>query len=318
MALTYIQLEQKLKAISSCEETDALKKFTRKIAIVQKWIKKNLSTTNRKIEELNRSLETSQLWQHVEHEALLIQAHLYRWKKGLKTLIVDDWENDGKEISISLNPLLTASEEIQQRIRHSKKLHASLPHLAREIKKTERRRDALENQLKKLENLDEEEKLEPFLQGLRLNLGLPETVQSRKTEIAKKEKAKRPYHEFISAALIPIWVGKKAADNDKLTFSHANGDDYWLHASGFPGSHVVIRCKKAQSLDQETLQDALQLAIAYSKAKNSGQCEVVFTQCKYISRFGKGSPGKVQVSKHQLLSACLSSERLKNIKLRKL
>ena len=46
-----------------------------------------------------------------------------------------------------------------------------------------------------------------------------------------------------------IRVGKGAGDNDKLSLEpeHRDGHDWWLHAAGCPGSHVVIRAETVGS-----------------------------------------------------------------------
>ena len=52
-------------------------------------------------------------------------------------------------------------------------------------------------------------------------------------------------------------MGKQAEDNDELSMSpeHRAGSDWWMHASGCPGSHVVIR-RSDEPLDNEIVQDA--------------------------------------------------------------
>ena len=59
-------------------------------------------------------------------------------------------------------------------------------------------------------------------------------------------------------------MGKGAADNDKLSIEpeHRDPDDWWLHASGCPGSHVVVRCDSfdGESLPREIELDAAVLA----------------------------------------------------------
>ncbi len=321
MSLTFIQLEEQLTAVALgksgpyTDESTAIFKLQK--PLIQKWLTKILQTSEKKLEKLKNIQENSLQWELVAHEALLIQAHLYLWKKGLKTITVQDWHNEGEEKNILLDPRLTASEEIQQRIRRSKKMHLSLPHLSREIDHIQKHISSLNLLLRGVEELKKPEELIPYLSELQKILGIKQNVKSQTKELAQREEIKRkPYHEFWSASGNAIWVGKKASDNDKLTFSLANGSDYWMHASGFPGSHVVIKTKKGLTPDQETIDDALQLAMAYSKAKHCSECEVIFTQCKYISRYSKGQPGKVQVSKHQTFYTRHSLERLNTIKKR--
>lgn len=111
--------------------------------------------------------------------------------------------------------------------------------------------------------------------------------------------------------------GKSAKDNDKLTFACANGSDYWLHARDVPGSHVVLHLGKQREPDEESLKDATQAALFFSKAKDNQEGEVCITQCKYVARFGKNQPGKVQISQHRIAYAKLDVERLRKLRERK-
>lgn len=94
----------------------------------------------------------------------------------------------------------------------------------------------------------------------------------------------------------------------------ANGRDWWLHVRGCPGSHVIIRLDKNLEPDSETLKDALQLALYYSKARHQGEGEICFTQRKYVSRLGKNKTGLVQISKHQTAWIRLDPVRLQALK----
>ena len=61
-----------------------------------------------------------------------------------------------------------------------------------------------------------------------------------------------------------IRVGRTAADNDELSTdpAHRDGDDWWLHAAGCPGSHVVVRADTvaADELPRDVELDAAVLA----------------------------------------------------------
>ncbi len=66
-------------------------------------------------------------------------------------------------------------------------------------------------------------------------------------------------------------VGKAAEDNDELTLNpkYRDGNDWWMHASGCPGSHVVIRSNGNDVPDHDVVQDAAALAARQSKCTGS-------------------------------------------------
>ena len=56
-----------------------------------------------------------------------------------------------------------------------------------------------------------------------------------------------------------------------LTFREARAHDLWLHASGYAGSHVVIRRPhKDVEVPPEVVEVAAQLAAWHSKARGAG------------------------------------------------
>lgn len=91
-------------------------------------------------------------------------------------------------------------------------------------------------------------------------------------------------------------VGKAAEDNDELTLNpkYRDGNDWWLHASGCPGSHVVIRSNGNDILEHDVVQDAAALAARQSKCTGS-VIKVTMTRCKDIVKPPGAKPGLVQL-----------------------
>lgn len=77
---------------------------------------------------------------------------------------------------------------------------------------------------------------------------------------------------FISHDGIKIFVGENAKDNDVLTES-AYPNEWWMHVSGHPGSHVVIS-HEGDLLPKETKTDAAALAAHFSKARGQKMTKV--------------------------------------------
>lgn len=109
------------------------------------------------------------------------------------------------------------------------------------------------------------------------------------------ESSRKPYRRYFSAQQVEIRVGKQAEDNDELTMSpeHRDGADWWMHASGCPGSHIVIRCHD-QNLDEQVVQDAAALAARQSKC-NGSVIKVSLTRCRDIVKPPGAKAGLVQL-----------------------
>lgn len=99
-----------------------------------------------------------------------------------------------------------------------------------------------------------------------------------------------------------ILVGKGARENDELTFRVARPRDYWLHASGYAGSHVVVRVDQDGEVPRSVLEKAAQLAAFHSKARDAGGKVTVHVCRAGEVRKPKGSPaGQVQLKRYDTL-----------------
>ena len=109
---------------------------------------------------------------------------------------------------------------------------------------------------------------------------------------AKKPKiTSRPYH-YRSTDGFDIYVGKNNYQNEEVTFKIANGNDWWFHAKGIPGSHVVVRTE-GKELPDRTFEEAAALAAWYSKGRDNDKVEIDYIQRKHVKKAAGGAPGFV-------------------------
>lgn len=96
-----------------------------------------------------------------------------------------------------------------------------------------------------------------------------------------------------------ILIGKAARDNDRLTFRVAQPRDFWMHAAGYAGSHVVVKNpENRSSLPRNVLEFAAQLAAYHSKAREArGKIEVHVCRAGDVRKPPGFAPGKVQLRK---------------------
>merc|ERR1711871_1310751 len=115
-----------------------------------------------------------------------------------------------------------------------------------------------------------------------------EPKSCRKQKGPRKQAPRKPYNLYRSLDGIEIRVGRSSSDNDQLSCSPEcrDLDDWWMHVSGSPGSHVVIRCHDDDFPNkyEETLADAALLAAQYSKGNKSGRVPVSLTRCRCVSK----------------------------------
>ncbi len=258
-----------------------------------------------KEEELLDNLRQCEQWPQIQHEGELIKFHFASIKKGSSSLTLQDWMSD-QPYHLTLDPAKTPQEEMAARFRRAKKLQAGIAPLTQYLKRIQSELHVLETQKQQLDQLQTLTELSSFKSNLSF---LSSKAHPSLSSVASSS---LPYREYISASGLKIWVGKNAKANDRLTFQLANGRDWWLHAKGYAGSHVIIRLGKTQEPDRETLKDAMQLALHYSKARAQGEAEISITQRKYVSRLGRKA-GLVQISKHQTVWIRLDSNRYQSL-----
>jgi len=107
---------------------------------------------------------------------------------------------------------------------------------------------------------------------------------------------RKPYKRYYTKDGTEIRVGKQAEDNDELSISpnHRSSTNWWMHASGCPGSHVVIRIDE-NTLSDDVINDAAALAARQSKC-TGGVIKVSLTRCRNVSKPAGAKPGLVYIN----------------------
>ncbi len=264
--------------------------WTKALKEAKSRLKRRAKTARKTVLKCSSKLQECLGWSNEEHEAQLIQAFLYQIKKGAPFVIVNDWEKGNIERKIDLDPSLPPHLEIAKRFKKAKKHQKGIHYAECQLNLAERHLEEILHLQSQLECIEGKE---AFLEILPL---LPEEqkIQKMRSEEAKQ----KPYYHYQGPDGASILVGKSATKNDALTFKHARGNDFWLHATGVAGSHVVLQMQKGAEPSKEALEAALQLALYHSKARNRGEGEVSVTQVKYVKKSGS-TPGKVQIAQEK-------------------
>jgi predicted ribosome quality control (RQC) complex YloA/Tae2 family protein len=125
----------------------------------------------------------------------------------------------------------------------------------------------------------------------------PSNSQTKKKQ---KVEPRKPFKLFTSLDQIQIFVGRSAAENDILSLSseYCDPKDWWLHVSGLPGSHVILKSldDDAQQKYPRSIYEAAVLAVHFSKSSSLSH-EVTLTRGKYISKNRNDPPGRVLLQK---------------------
>lgn len=107
------------------------------------------------------------------------------------------------------------------------------------------------------------------------------------------ESKKGPNFKKIIVDDFVVYQGRDAESNDYVTLDLANDDDYWFHAKGVPGSHVVVKIKD-KIPTQEIIKKIAEIAAKNCKSKEN-KVKVVYCKKKFVKKEKGMNPGQVKV-----------------------
>lgn len=215
----------------------------------------------------------------------LIHTYGYGLAEGTKEFEALNYYTN-ENIRIPLDPQLTPVENAKKYFDKYNKLKRTFEAISMLIRETEAEIRHLESVSTSLDIAVSEDDLTQIKEEL------VECGYIRKHGNAKKEKIKsKPFH-YISSDGYHIYVGKNNYQNEELTFKFANGSDWWFHAKGIPGSHVVVKAN-GQELPDRCFEEAGRLAAYYSKARGAEKVEVDYLERKNVKKPNGSKPGFV-------------------------
>jgi predicted ribosome quality control (RQC) complex YloA/Tae2 family protein len=212
-------------------------------------------------------------------------------RDGDKIFVIDYFEDEAPEIEIEGESNRSISKVAENYFRRYVKARNGKKVIEQRLAATEYALDAAN---KKLKFIDEaiEKRNEEYLASL-IPPAAKQTPQSKKK---KAETAFKGARRFFSSDGFELLVGKKAKDNDYLTFRIARSRDLWLHAADYPGSHVVVRNQNKKEIPKRTLVEAAELAAFYSDAREQPKAAVHYTQKKFVNKPRRAAAGLVSLA----------------------
>lgn len=217
----------------------------------------------------------------------LLNTYGYSLKGGESSFTAENFYDNNNEITIPLDKNKSAKENAKKYYDKYAKLSRTTKALSEEILKTKSDIEHLQSIQTALEVSSDDESLSQIRQEL-VDFGY-----IKKHSSSKKQKiTSHPYH-YISSDGYDIYVGKNNYQNEELTFKVATGNDWWFHAKGIPGSHVILKSNNEEELPDRVYEEAASLAAFYSKAKDADKVEVDYIQKKNIKKVAGAAPGFV-------------------------
>jgi len=196
-------------------------------------------------------------------------------------------------IIVKLDPGLTAKQNAAQYFRHYKKARSGLNRVQHRLQELARNKEFWEQSLWDLDRAD-------ALDDADRNLVYRDVASAleRPASGGRRMPGKQPRRRDDVPIALPdgavAFVGRSPKDNDRLTFTLAGPDDFWFHARGVPGAHVIVKPADARKeLANPQIVAAARLAAEHSRAADAAKVEVDFTRRKHVRRRSGGRPGLV-------------------------
>jgi hypothetical protein len=297
---------------ASCDDDPLLNEYDRwKQAVndsikVQEKKEKSLQSEKQKASKIEETVSRGQL----------LTSYLYLFTPGVKTVTVQDWEQDGKNVELSLDSsYYSAADEADALFQQVRKLKRGSLVVGELLDATSRALESLQEMKVDLDGAYEENGL--------LNEDLFRLIQDRLLRTARETKFSAPkdnasssskkasspasrdtnkqgkpkigtpasnLRKLTSPGGCTVLVGRNRRGNEDLTFQVAKGDDIWMHSRGCPGAHVLIQQRRGSMMaTEECIQFAADLACFYSDFRGERSASVTAAKPKHLQK-PRGAP----------------------------
>jgi predicted ribosome quality control (RQC) complex YloA/Tae2 family protein len=138
--------------------------------------------------------------------------------------------------------------------------------------------------------------------GLPLGEIVKAKLAGRITTYRRKKNAQQQPWQYDLPGGWTLLVGHRTAAIDRLITEMARPEDWWLHAEGVPGDHVVLRARRGSEPDRETLHQAAAVAAYHSRAHTAELVRVYCTRAAYVTKPPGAKPGTVEATRGRVLT----------------
>lgn len=214
----------------------------------------------------------------------LILSNIYKIKQGDKECVVDNYY-DGGQMKITLNEYLSPSKNAENFYKKYNKQKRTLVALKPQREQAESEQNYLLSVLDEI-SLSEDIKELQFIEKELINAGV--IAENKKINPKKEQESLYRNYKFENFV---VRVGRNNIENDKLTFT-AKPNDIWLHAKEYHSSHAIIQTN-GQKVPESVIVFGAEICAYYSKGRDGGKTEIVYTEKKNVKKPSKAKAGFV-------------------------
>lgn len=264
---------------------NAMTRIRQKSADLRHVVQTALERSRKKYDLQQRQLRDTESRDKFKVYGELINTYGYHLPEDASELTALNYYTN-EDVTIPLDKNLTPQENAQKyfnKYNKQKRTFEALSGLIKETADDIRYLESISNSLDIAQNEDD---------LLQIKEELTQAGYIRRKYTKKKIRlTSKPLH-YLSSDGFHMYVGKNNLQNDELTFHFADGNDWWFHAKGAPGSHVIVK-SGGNELPDTTFEEAGRLAAYYSKNRGSDKVEIDYIEKKHVKKPNGAKPGFV-------------------------
>ncbi len=269
-------------------ERDRIDRTRQRSADLQKLLNSVLSRISRRLNNQRAELAACADKESLRINAELITAYQHTLKKGSLFYELENYYDNNNILRIPADPALSPSANAQKYYKEYRKAKTAEQMLATLIEQGEEELQYIDSVIDSLSRASgfgeiNEIRAELARSGYLKRKNLP----NKKT----LQKASDPI-EYRSSDGFKILVGRNNVQNDHLSLKTAAKGDLWLHTQKIPGSHVIV-CAQGDDIPDNTVLEAARIAAYHSRARESANVPVDYTQARNLKKPVGAKPGKV-------------------------
>lgn len=264
-------------------------RMRQKSSDLRRLVQNHLERSQRKRILQEKQLADSQKKEKYRIYGDLLNSYAYQIPAGADHYLAENFYDENRPLRIPLDKNLSPAENAKKYFDRYAKLKRTELAVGAELEKTVQEEAHLASVLTALELATEESDLAE----IREELAAFQYVKRQRAQKGKRPQKiqSHPLH-FRSSDGFDIYVGKNNYQNEELTFKVASGSDWWFHAKGMPGSHVIVKAN-GQELPDRCFEEAAALAAYYSKGRDQDKVEIDYLQRRNVKKVNGAPPGFV-------------------------
>jgi predicted ribosome quality control (RQC) complex YloA/Tae2 family protein len=262
-----------------------------------KAVRRALSRVEKRLEHLHRDKFLTDETEGLQQTGQLLMANLYRVRKGMTEIEVENFYQQGAMVRISLDPSLSPSQNADRLFTRCKKIRRGYEHIERRLEESFAEKLWLEAVLQGIGEAETREELAVVEEEMR-DYGL---LPRNGSKTRRRPAAGRPkVREGVSPGGFVLQWGTNNRSNDYLVKHVCSSADLWFHVLGQPGCHLVLKNpRQGHNIPEEDIRYAASLAAGYSRAAAEGSADVMVAEGRAVHKPKGALPGLVQVKSYR-------------------